>query len=217
VAGGRLKIDWRILPSFSVFANAGAGDYVSLRDVIEDKDGDPHHVAQYLHVYAGLDFRWNLNRSNLVLSGGWRSEREPRDFEDLEQGWRQKKRLAHWEGKLNVYVGGPWTVHLSVLHEWRMKRELENFRLQPVDYHWGTHIVGVDYAGKVSLSGAFEYDTDKATYDWYGWWQIKWFVRENLILAFLGGSQRGGLKCVGGVCKMVPAFAGVRTELVFRY
>ncbi len=231
VIGGRLKVDWRIIPSLTIFANIGGGDYVSVVDIIRHETDawftqDPLHLGQYLHVYGGLDLRWNLSRSSLSLSGGWRGERDPRMMSDMDQGWHEKKRLVHGEARLNLYISGPWTLHATFMHEWRMKREIGG----DVLYHRGTHVVGVDWAGILSLSAALEYDTDPAfeysgdrsgmywdLWKFHGWGQVKWSIRPNLIWSVTGGTQRGGLKCVGGVCKTLPPFAGVRTELVFRY
>jgi hypothetical protein len=33
----------------------------------------------------------------------------------------------------------------------------------------------------------------------------------------LVGEQRGGLKCVSGVCRVFPAFEGARAELTLRF
>jgi len=37
------------------------------------------------------------------------------------------------------------------------------------------------------------------------------------VLVLKGGLERGGLKCVAGVCKELPSFTGVRVDLVYRY
>lgn len=234
VAGARLKVDWRILTNLTIFANVGGGDYVSLLDMIRhaqgEKDDPAHHIGRYLHLYLGGDHRWDMSRSSLSVSAGWRDEIDPKDFDHPYDGWHEKKRVVHGEARLNLYLGGPWTIHATFLHEWRMKRELVNFRLDKLFYHRGTHIIGLDWAGILSFSAAFEYDTDPAfsyqgdetgayfdMWKFHGWGMVKWFIRKNVILSVLGGTQRGGLKCVGGVCKMLPPFAGVKTELVFRY
>ena len=39
----------------------------------------------------------------------------------------------------------------------------------------------------------------------------------NVMLHGVFGTQRGGLKCVNGVCRTFPPFAGARAELVIRY
>ncbi|MFC1612127.1 DUF6029 family protein, partial [Myxococcota bacterium] len=41
-------------------------------------------------------------------------------------------------------------------------------------------------------------------------------VIEQLALTATVGTQRGGIKCVSGVCREFPAFAGGRIEIVGR-
>ncbi|MBW2264094.1 MAG: hypothetical protein JRG91_19190, partial [Deltaproteobacteria bacterium] len=215
VLGGRLKLDWRILPTLSVYGNFGGGDYVSLSDIIRYSGTGQvaYHKSQYLHAYGGLDMRWSQNRSSFAISGGYRSEREPKARADLDLGWKQNKSLIHGEAKLNLFLHKDWNLHATFLHEHHTKLDLGD----ELGYEWGTHILGFDWAGVLDVSGGFEYDTDPITADWYGFGMVKWYIRSNLIWAVFAGTQRGGLKCVGGVCKIVPPFAGVRTELVFRY
>jgi hypothetical protein len=45
--------------------------------------------------------------------------------------------------------------------------------------------------------------------------QIKF--SDEVMLRFLFGEQRAALKCVSGVCRFFPAFAGARAELIVRY
>ncbi len=223
VLGGRLKLDWRILPTLSIFGNFGGGDYVSVADMVRHSDDDGNakllHKAQYLHAYGGLELRWSESRSSLVISGGYRVEREPYEREDLSVDWKKYKSLAHGEAKLNIFLHKDWNLHATFLHEHRTKLKLNDTTFDYYEYgfEWGTHILGIDWAGILDVSGGFEYDTDSLTPDWYGFGMVKWFIRKNLIWSVFAGTQRGGLKCVGGVCKIVPPFAGVRTELIFRY
>jgi hypothetical protein len=37
------------------------------------------------------------------------------------------------------------------------------------------------------------------------------------VIRILGGQMRGGLKCIEGVCKVFPPFAGVRTDVTLRF
>ena len=219
VLGGRLKVDWRVIPTLTIFANVGLGDYVSVADLVRKKTAtQKKSLAQYLHAYGGVDWRFMDNRSTLVISGGYRTERKP-DILEEDLVWEHSKEIGHAEAKLNLFLHRDWTLHATALHEQRMKK----LPTEKDRYMWGTYILGVSWAGKLDVSGAFEYDkpvkgdpTDVHP-GYYGFGMVKWYIRSNLIWSVFAGTQRGGLKCVGGVCKMVPAFAGVRTELVFRY
>lgn len=45
----------------------------------------------------------------------------------------------------------------------------------------------------------------------------KWEISDRFTLTATGGSQRGGLKCASGVCRIYPPFTGGRFELVSRF
>jgi hypothetical protein len=216
VMGGRLKIDWRVIPTLTIFGNIGGGEYVSLAELVGSRT-EADTLGQYLHGYGGVDWRFMDNRSTLVVSGGYRAERKPKPVDELD--WTYSKYIGHAEAKLNLFLHRDWTLHATALHEQRMKK-LIGIKDR---YMWGTYILGVSWAGTLDVSGGFEYDTPvkgKTTdvhQGYFGFGVVKWYIRSNLIWSVFAGTQRGGLKCVGGVCKMVPAFAGVKTELVFRY
>ena len=39
---------------------------------------------------------------------------------------------------------------------------------------------------------------------------------QNNLRLFVG-QQRGGLRCVSGICRLFPAFSGARIELTLRF
>lgn len=46
---------------------------------------------------------------------------------------------------------------------------------------------------------------------------VKWELASNLTLTSTVGTQRGGIKCVNGLCRDYPSFAGARAELAARF
>ena len=42
-------------------------------------------------------------------------------------------------------------------------------------------------------------------------------VADGWKVTATGGSQRGGLKCIAGICRWFPPFAGGRLEVVTRF
>ncbi len=217
VYGGRLKADVKILEDFIVYANLSAGDYVPLTELAEGNDD--RRMAWYLHAYGGMKMFFNSGLSELSVSGGWRREMEPRFVPGQEEpeGWTRHMHIYHVEGKAVFYIAEGWSVRYSVLHEtWGKKKATE--------YHqWsrGTQIFGVDLAGVMSLNAAFEYDTEflKMPFDknLFGWWEVKVYPMQNLIVGVKAGMERGGLKCVSGICKRVPPFTGLLMSVVYRH
>ena len=43
---------------------------------------------------------------------------------------------------------------------------------------------------------------------------VSWDVSESFKIRSTVGSQRGGLKCVAGVCRIYPSFSGAHLELL---
>ncbi len=189
--GGRLKA------SLALFG----GDLVLYGNGMR-RQNDPDTDAQLdqTHVYAGFESTWGAGRLN--ASGGFRRE---------EQGGEQVKAMTHAEGDWLQPVGAGYAVHLAVNHEWRT--------LETNDYLRGTSLLGVEKGGLGSVTAELGYDTqddaDEVRQVFVAG-HVSWEVSRVLTLRALGGSQRGGLKCVAGVCRDFPAFTGGRLEVLAR-
>ena len=46
---------------------------------------------------------------------------------------------------------------------------------------------------------------------------ISWDLSRQLLLRGVFGHQRGGIKCIGGVCRDFPPFSGVRVQAIYRH
>ena len=119
------------------------------------------------------------------------------------------KTVSHAETDWLQSLGNAWALHLTVNHESRTQEGQDDFLR-------GTTLLGVEQGGKWSLTGEFGYDTMQAekddvqtlffagivTYEPVDWANLRAVV----------GSERGGIKCIGGVCREYPAFQGARLE-----
>jgi len=47
--------------------------------------------------------------------------------------------------------------------------------------------------------------------------QVGWTFRQGTSIRVFAGGQRGGLRCVSGVCRVFPSFQGVKAEAVLRF
>ena len=45
---------------------------------------------------------------------------------------------------------------------------------------------------------------------------MQWNITTASSIVVCAGGERGGLKCISGVCRDFPAFTGARLELVLR-
>lgn len=135
-----------------------------------------------------------------------------------------------WHAKVDVTVPieGPHSVEAKFeirRHELLITEELE---------YWVTLTgLGYDLSGLFGLTLVHEYSdqtagSDVALGDWelplprrhYLWGMLTVHAPaplDGLTGRLLAGSQRGGIKCAGGVCRNYPDTVGARLELVYRF
>lgn len=120
---------------------------------------------------------------------------------------------------LTKYVAGPYSVEITGRHRWR-REENQNIRSgSPNGEPWiqGEHYNAVKVAPKWVFSQGFEYTTFVGLPTYYVNGGVVYrFTSQSNIRAFVG-QNRGGLKCVSGICRFFPAFSGARIELTLRF
>ncbi len=100
-------------------------------------------------------------------------------------------------GKAEAWVEGENYAGLSIVPKWVFT---QGFEYSTRDLAPNVKFLGVDYPSWLYLSLGAVYKFTKDS-------NIKFFV----------GQQRGGLKCISGVCRVFPPFEGARTELTLRF
>lgn len=162
------------------------------------RSGPPSGTLDAVHGYGGFEYAYGSSRSRWFGSAGYR--------EETIHG-RTVATVAHGETDWVQSLGGVWAVHTTVNHEVRSQEGRSD------DYLRGTTLFAVEHGNTWSLTGELGYDTEKeevrqlfvagiATYRPADW----------VILRTVVGSERGGRKCIGGVCRDYPAFQGARLE-----
>jgi len=116
-------------------------------------------------------------------------------------------------------LGDGVTVELNGRHRMRLEDGV-NLGEEGSAHAWreGEHYTAVKIAPQWVLTQGFEYTTNNAfpTYYWNGNLLYRFFDGASNIRLF-AGQQRGGLRCVSGVCRIFPAYEGVRAELTVRF
>lgn len=197
VRGGRVRVDYQILDWLAVYgAFAGAEDLSEAqRDAV--------------HGYGGVEVTWDDGRSQARLSGGYRHAWQPDPF----GGTEDYRTLWHLKFDVGIHLWGPLSLSAMMLHEEWEKNDLGTM----YGYRRGTTGLSLDWAGIGGIIGTFEYDTEQARFEhWFGSGGIQWFALDWLTVRGKIGSQRGGQKCLGGVCREFPPFDGARLEFIFR-
>lgn len=200
VIGGRLRVDYALLDGdLLVYAS---GMY---------RITDPDELAEVtqIHAYGGVELDYDDASSKITLSGGWRDEDstgrdEARDF----------KSMIHAEGDWLHALGGGWAAHVSTLNELRTRHSIGE---SASEYARGSTLVGIEQTDIGSLTVEYGYDTEDQSGDARNHFFaviVDYHILPTLAAGALVGTQRGGLKCIGGVCRIFPEFAGARLQVV---
>lgn len=162
---------------------------------------DPLELTQY-HLYGGGEAYYDLGSSRLALSGGHRFD---------EQASRTVRTWSHGELDWVHSFGGGLSSHLTSQYQRISVEEAPAFLR-------GSSIVGVERSSLGGLSFELGLDTQNpnARQLFYAG-ILRWDISSWLLLQSVVGSQRGGIKCVAGVCRDFPSFSGVRLQLIGRY
>ncbi|MEZ4465666.1 MAG: redoxin domain-containing protein [bacterium] len=214
-SGGRLYVEPYFLDGTLTFH---ANGMLRLNDPGEDAE------IRQVHAYGGARLLYQEGRSRVELSGGHRDERKVlsgdrfRSVSHVELDW------------LQALGSSPYTLHLQSRNDFR-SQETPDPANPFLDFIWSSTLLSVDHAGLGSLAVELGVDTQDQS---DGAQQL--FVAGILdlhldeVFHLLGvagvepmqlrttvGSQRGGIKCIAGICRDFPEFSGVKFNLVSRH
>ncbi len=191
VRGGRAKL------SRSLFD----GDVVVYASGMFRRYGPEESLVDAVHGYGGFESTYGGGSSRWNASGGYREERQ--DDEAF-------KTMVHGETDWVQEVAEGYSIHVTVAHESRTLLER--------DYLRGTTLIGAEKLRLGSLTAELGYDTfNERTRQLFLAGHLTFEPREWIRVRTVVGTQRGGIKCVGGVCRDFPAFAGGRLEATVKH
>jgi len=199
VRGGRMKL------SRSFFE----GDLVVYVSGMYRQSGPQTAAIDAVHGYGGFELTYGGGASRWNLSGGWRQETQADATDPF-------KKMAHAETDWVQAIGGGYALHFNVLHESRQL--VESGASGANDYVRGSTLFGIDYSGFGSIMAEIGYDTfNPQLQQTFFAGIIAWDAAQWATVRAVLGSQRGGIKCIGGVCRDFPAFSGARLEASVYY
>jgi hypothetical protein len=163
--------------------------------------------TRQLHGYAGIEWYYQLAQSRLVINGGYRQEDQTR-----AESAEVFKTLRHFDVDWLQHLGGVYALHLQSFNEFRT--------VSGDPFQRGSTLLGVERSGTGAVSFEFGYDTssqaeEAANFFFAGLVQAT--LSRHLTLQSTIGTQRGGIKCINGVCRNYPGFAGGSVVLIGRW
>jgi peroxiredoxin len=173
---------------------------------LQDRPGG--HLRNIIHFFAGLEKKFK-DTGWLNFIGGYREE----DTSSLVFYYTHGSTFHY---QLNISY--PLTSRLSLEADFKSK----DFRGRYLDYYERSSFLSVHYSPRWIATLFFDQTNDpeilffKDKKDWLGGQiEIK-FSHANSVRIFYG-SNKGGVKCSGGVCKFFPPFEGLRIDAIFRF
>ena len=218
VTGGRDRLDYRITPTFLVWG--AFGYYVTRsetpggqcdrlgRSTSDDPAGTTNYVSD---ASAGLEWRFDDDKSIAFANVAARH-----DIKETDQPYYREVSTQY---SITKYISGPYSVELAGRHRYRIL-ERENIRgnsFEGEPWWQGEHQNALKIAPKWVLSQGVEYTTYVGLPTYYVNGGILYrFTSESNLRVYVG-QNRGGLRCVSGICRVFPAFSGARVELTIRF
>lgn len=201
ITAGRLRADWRVSPRLTWFASGEGG-------VLAPTENHRHTLTD---VYGGAQVRWDDGRSHAFPLIGWRQEID-QDGEVAERLW-----AAEWD--VSQALPAPWSLETSGL-VWRRQKG-EEYVPDSGDNTWieGNTYLAIKRSSHLVVAAGYEFTTlssESLNQHHFVNATVQWNVRSDTSFRLFAGGQRPGLRCISGLCRVFPAFSGVRLEVVLR-
>ncbi len=207
IVGGRVGVDWAVIPGILV-PNASLA-------VFYDRDLGVLHVNDVPEtvVHPILGVEWIDGENAVLANAGYRS-----DLRENERGDRH----LHGDLSWNFPLPGDFVGNVNAYAERFMWGENPNAALQQDDYTEAETSVTCTWATIVSLSAFVDVSTDRLVISDGGNLSEELFGSVELqvkpadawtIKAFFG-AQKAGIRCAGGQCRYLPGFDGARASVV---
>lgn len=197
VAGGRLRLEGTLLD----------GELMLHGNVLYRATDQLSNTAivHQIHGYLGGEYSYDDGDSRIEASAGYRHEIQGVSNAVL-------KTMIHFDANYTQKLTEAVSLHVTSVNE------LRTFVGDP--YQRGSLFLGVDWVDIGGLTAEFGYDNQNqmpgATHYFIAGIGII-HVADNAEIRATVGTQRGGLKCIAGICRQFPEFAGGRIEAVARF
>jgi hypothetical protein len=195
ITGGRLRSDVALGPQRRSSVHGSAA-------LFHDRALD----QWFAHGFAGVDLR-RASGLALLFSGGYRREW-------LRSTGQLSRAIAHGEADALAPLHPRLSLHLIARHESHVEGASRHV------FHRGGSSAELSLDERLSFGGGLDWDTQNQRPDVarrFGFGVVRYRPHDALVLAALFGSQRGGLRCLAGACRVSPPFSGARVEVTLRH
>jgi hypothetical protein len=229
VNGGRLRSNVRVSKDLLVY---GAGAYYhSQTETLSatcDSSGHtqpgPESTVAQAQTYvwdglAGIEWFFDDHLSHVFASTGVRDDVTGQNVAFYHE--------LHGEYAMTKHLSGPYSLELTGHHRLRYEENQNNQGPNGVScmgvgcqfkpWNEGDNYVALKVSPKYVFSQGFEYTTLEGLPPLYFNGSARYNFRSDSSVVLFVGEQRGGLRCISGVCRVFPAFEGMRMEVTVRF
>lgn len=218
VTGARDRFDYRFTPTMLGYATFGY--FVSRsenirgscdqfgRSTSEEKAETTNYITD---GSVGVEWRFDDDKSIVFANLNARND-------VTETNLPFYRELAA-QYSITKYISGPYSLEFAGRHRYRIQ-ERENIRGDSFDgepWWQGEHQNALKVAPKWVISQGFEYTTYIGLPTYYVNGGVLYRFTSESNIRLYAGQNRGGLRCVSGICRVFPAFSGARVELTLRF
>lgn len=218
VTGGRDRLDYRLTDSVLVYGTFGyfkslseqpGGQCDQLgRSTATNKDQTTNYVTD---ASVGTEARFDDDKSIAFVNLGARH--------DIKGDGHAYYREGSAQYSITKYIAGPYSIELSGRHRFRIQ-DRENVNpdtFEPQLWFQSDNQLALKVAPKWIFSTGYEYTSlEGLPHDYFNGGVLYKFTSQSNLRLY-GGQNRGGLRCVSGICRVFPAFSGARAELTIRF
>lgn len=162
------------------------------------------------HIYFGSEFYFNELKNKIDASFSYRNEGDYYGYYGINLD-------------ANIFINSLFSFELKsyyylARHEYETEKNNETVK-KTDNYQDSESNVSLILFNDLYLSYLFNRYTSgiKNTQDHYHAFELKYKYLSDSFIKLFYGEIRGGLKCIGGVCKDYPPFKGFKTEFVLNF
>ncbi len=212
VSGGRGRADYELARGISAFGWLGYWQTFSEIQPNDRCETGREFRNDVYDLASGFELRGRA-RSRTTLTLGARFDDTAEPFTSASGPTRVYYRELYARYDVVQALGGPFALELQGWH----RRRHETLGAQATPWYEGENVIGLDWRSVWAFAFGTEYNTDVKPPTMYYNGSVRYRPTPDSSVGVFVGQRRGALRCVGGVCRVVPGFEGVRLDASVRF
>jgi hypothetical protein len=214
VTGGRVRADVTLRPGIRALGSMAHYLTYAESGVNQACTTEQDQLNRVYDLSSGFSLESRDRQRHFELVLGGRFDRAEREL-TLPDG--SESHIFYSEGYLRNQLELPLVGDFSMTLNGRVRRRTQAEGGPGTPWVEGEEVLGVDWAEHSSLGLGAEYDSRPGVPPTYFNIEVSHRPTPSSRIALFAGQRRGAQRCVGGICRLYPAFEGVRLDVSLRF